>query len=74
VGGNVSIETGLFNEKKEFFMVQGISVVIYPVTDLAQAKTLYSTEVAVEPSNRGKLTRGNCGQIDSDNDHNEEGC
>jgi len=34
---------------KEFFMVQGIRVVIYPVTDLAQAKTLYRTLLGVEP-------------------------
>jgi predicted enzyme related to lactoylglutathione lyase len=30
-------------------MVQGISVVIYPVKDIAQAKTLYSTLLGVEP-------------------------
>ncbi len=30
-------------------MVQGIRVVIYPVTDLAQAKTLYRTLLGVEP-------------------------
>src|SRR5947209_4303466 len=30
-------------------MVQGIRVVIYPVTDIAQAKTLYSTLLGVEP-------------------------
>src|SRR6266699_6541197 len=30
-------------------MVQGFSVVIYPVTDLAQAKTLYRTLLGVEP-------------------------
>ena len=30
-------------------MVQGFSVVIYPVTDLAQAKSLYRTLLGVEP-------------------------
>ncbi len=30
-------------------MVQGIRVFIYPVTDLAQAKTLYRTLLGVEP-------------------------
>ena len=30
-------------------MDQGFSVVIYPVTDLAQAKTLYRTLLGVEP-------------------------
>jgi len=30
-------------------MGQGFSVVIYPVTDLAQAKTLYRTLLGVEP-------------------------
>jgi predicted enzyme related to lactoylglutathione lyase len=30
-------------------MIQGIRVVIYPVKDLAQAKTLYSTLLGVEP-------------------------
>src|SRR6266571_3627125 len=30
-------------------MVQGFSVVIYPVTDLAQAKRLYRTLLGVEP-------------------------
>ena len=30
-------------------MVQGFSVVIYPVTDLAQAKALYRTLLGVEP-------------------------
>ena len=30
-------------------MVEGIRVVIYPVTDLAQAKTLYRTLLGVEP-------------------------
>ncbi len=30
-------------------MVQGFSVVIYPVTDLVQAKTLYRTLLGVEP-------------------------
>jgi len=30
-------------------MDQGFSVVIYPVTDLAQAKTLYGTLLGVEP-------------------------
>jgi predicted enzyme related to lactoylglutathione lyase len=30
-------------------MSQGISLVVYPVTDLAQAKTLYSTLLGVEP-------------------------
>jgi hypothetical protein len=34
---------------KEFFMVQGFSVVIYPVTDLAQAKTFYRTLLGIEP-------------------------
>ena len=30
-------------------MFQGIGVVIYPVTDIAQAKKLYSTLLGVEP-------------------------
>ncbi len=30
-------------------MDQGFSVVIYPVSDLAQAKTLYRTLLGVEP-------------------------
>lgn len=30
-------------------MVQGFSLVVYPVTDLAQAKRLYSTLLGVEP-------------------------
>ena len=30
-------------------MVQGFSVIIYPVTDLAQAKALYRTLLGIEP-------------------------
>src|SRR2546423_6647253 len=30
-------------------MVQGIRVVIFPVTDITQAKTLYSTLLGIEP-------------------------
>jgi predicted enzyme related to lactoylglutathione lyase len=34
---------------KEFFMNQGIRTIIYPVKDIAQAKTLYSKLLGVEP-------------------------
>ena len=38
------------NEWKEFLMNEGIRTVIYPVKDIAQAKTLYSKLLDVEPS------------------------
>jgi predicted enzyme related to lactoylglutathione lyase len=34
---------------KEFFMSQGIKLIVYPVKDAAKAKTLYSTLLGVEP-------------------------
>src|SRR5437879_13820653 len=35
--------------RRSALMDQGFSVVIYPVTDLAQAKSLYRTLLGVEP-------------------------
>jgi len=37
------------NEGKELFMTEGVKTIIYPVTDLAQARTLYSTLLGVQP-------------------------
>ncbi len=34
---------------KEFFILQGIKLFVFPVKDIAQAKTLYSTLLGVEP-------------------------
>jgi predicted enzyme related to lactoylglutathione lyase len=36
-------------KNKEAFMNQGISLVVYPVKDIAQAKTVYSTLLGVDP-------------------------
>jgi predicted enzyme related to lactoylglutathione lyase len=48
VGGTGKIYN-LINKYKEFFINQGIRTVIYPVKDIAQAKTLYSKLLGVEP-------------------------
>src|SRR5438552_16660134 len=37
------------SRRSSFIMEQGFGVVIYPVSDLAQAKTLYRTLLGVEP-------------------------
>jgi len=34
---------------KEFFILQGIKLFVFPVKDIAQAKTLYSTLLGVKP-------------------------
>jgi len=39
-------------------MVQGISLFVYPVKDIAQAKTLYSRLLGVEPFGRTSTARG----------------
>jgi predicted enzyme related to lactoylglutathione lyase len=44
------LHVNLSQNTKEFFMNQGIRTVIYPVKDIAQAKTLYSKLLGVEPS------------------------
>ena len=35
---------------EERFMTEGMQAIIYPVTDIAQAKKLYSTLLSVDPS------------------------
>ncbi len=47
LGGRATSTT--VNHHKEFLMNQGIKTVIYPVKDLARAKTLYRTLLGVEP-------------------------
>jgi predicted enzyme related to lactoylglutathione lyase len=37
------------NEYKERFMTEGVKTIIYPVKDLAKAKTLYSKLLGVQP-------------------------
>jgi len=37
------------NEGKELFMTEGVKTIIYPVTDLARNRTLYSTLLGVQP-------------------------
>jgi predicted enzyme related to lactoylglutathione lyase len=43
----------IYQTNKESFMNQGIKTVIYPVRDLVQAKTLYTTLLGVEPYTDG---------------------
>ena len=38
------------DERKEFAVTSGLKTVIYPVKDLARAKTLFGTLLGVEPS------------------------
>jgi predicted enzyme related to lactoylglutathione lyase len=39
----------VYNEYKERFMTEGVKTIIYPVKDLAKAKTLYSKLLGVQP-------------------------
>ena len=39
----------LNNYYKEFLVIQGVRTIIYPVKDIAQAKTLYSNLLGVKP-------------------------
>ena len=38
------------NEDKDLFMTEGVKTIIYPVTDLANAKTLYSQLLGAQPA------------------------
>jgi predicted enzyme related to lactoylglutathione lyase len=58
VGDPVKIETGMVGipvqfrliiYSKEFFMNQGLGLLVYPVKDIAQAKALYSKLLGIEP-------------------------
>jgi predicted enzyme related to lactoylglutathione lyase len=37
------------SQREEFFMTEGIKLFVYPVTDMAQAKVLYSMLLGTEP-------------------------
>lgn len=46
------------NEDMEEFMTDSLKTIIYPVTDLARAKTLYGTLLGVEPYADGEYYVG----------------
>lgn len=46
---NLWLIYNLADSERSFFMSQGISLFVYPVKDIAQAKALYSKLLGVEP-------------------------